>query len=577
MEFLEHLEPVHGDVSWRIDSDPSLFAAHLDDRDLHVVPNHNRLADFTGKNEHQTTLPLTDVALRADRNHMSDFSVDGLSSGLETSDIIEQLMAVEQQPIRRLETRREGLGQRVNAWSDLDSRLSTLTTAIDTLIDDSGINVLAGEASNEDVTLTPSGEGAVGIYQMTVDQVATSHQLMSTRYASPSDPVGAGRATVTAGLANIGASTANIGSSETGDYTIQITSVDGGTATIVFDGESHDVSSTGTVILTNEDGNTVTITADGELTEGTATISTMVTTASTSYGAVATQLGGASGAATLQVVDTGDGTATPFTLVATSRNPGEDNAITLDFSGGVSFTEIRAATNTIVTMGEGDLVIERNGVNVEGLVPGMIIDLSSATPGEDLSVAVSRDSSAAVDNVQRFVDAANSFFSGVSGYGRSDPENESVGLLSGESSLRRLTDQVRNAFSSVGSGALVIGSQIGIERSQDGSITFDETTFTDLLASDFGDLQNFLVGDEETSYLATIRSAVEAATETNGVIDNATTNLDARIEDIDDTIDRYERRLDAVEAGYRRQFTAMETLLAQLNSQSRFLSNQLAG
>lgn len=508
---------------------------------------------------------------------MSDFSVDGLSSGLDTSSIIEQLMAVEQQPVRRLESRREGLGSRVTAWDDLNTRLTALTGAIDTLVEDSGINVLTGEASNSEVTVTPSGEGAVGLFEMTVDQIATSHQLMSGRFSSPTDLVGAGRATITAGLANIGASVADIGSSETGDYTIQITSVEAGTATIIFDGESHEVSSTGTVILTNEDGNTVTIAADGELTEGTATISTMVTTATTTLGAVAGQLASASGAATLQVVDTGDGSANPFTLVATARNPGADNSISLDFSGGVTFTEIREATNTIVTMGEGDLVIERSEVNVDGLVPGMIVDLSSATPGEDLRVAVSRDSTAAVDNVKAFVDAANSFFSGVSTYGRSDPENGSVGLLSGESSLRRLTAQVRSAFSTVGSGALVIGSQIGIETTQDGSISFNESTFGDLLASDFGDLQNFLVGDGETGYLATIRTAVETATGDDGVINNAKTNLDARIDDIDDTILRYERRLEGIEAGYRRQFTAMETLLAQLNSQSSFLSNQLAG
>lgn len=508
---------------------------------------------------------------------MSDFSVDGLSSGLDTTSIIEQLMAVEQQPVRRLESRRDGLDNRVGAWDDLNTRLGSLTSAINTLVDDSGINVLNGEASNPDVTVTSSGEGAVGLYEMTIDQIATSHQLMSGRFSSPSDPVGAGRATVTAGLANISASVADIGASETGDYTIQITAVSSGTATIIFDGESHEVSSTGTVILTNEDGNTVTIAADGELTTGTATISTMVTDASTSYGAVAAQLAGPSGAATLQIVDTGDETANPFTLVATARNPGEDNAISLDFSGGATFTEIREATNTIVTMGEGDLVIERSDVSVEGLVPGMILDLSSATAGEDLRVAVSRDSSAAVENVKTFVDAANVFFSGVSQYGRSDPENDAVGVLSGESSLRRLADQIRSAFAKVGTGALVIGRQIGVETTQDGSINFNEDTFTDLLASQFGDLQNFLVGDGETGYLATIRATIETVAGDEGVIENAKTNLDARIDDIDDTIVRYERRLESVEAGYRRQFSAMETLLSQLNSQSSFLSNQLAG
>jgi len=510
---------------------------------------------------------------------MSDFSVDGLSSGLDTTSIIEQLMAVEQQPVRRLEARREDLNRTVSAWEDLDGRLGKLNTAIDTLLDDSGVNVLSGVASNPDVTVSSSGEGAVGVFEMTVDQIATSHQLMSGRFDDPAALVGAGRSTVTAGLANLGAASADIGTSETGHYTVQIIAVDAGTATIVFNGESHDVSSTGVANLTNEDGSTLTLSPGGEFTKGSATISTMVTDGTTTIGAMVNQLSDPAGAATLQIVDTGDGTATPFTLVATARTPGVDNAIVLDISSATlgGFTEIREATNTIVTMGAGDLVIERSDVSVAGLVPGMVVDLSGAEIGEALRVTVSRDTEAAVENVRAFTDAANAFFSGVSSYGRSDPENDTVGLLSGEFSLRRLTDQVRGAFSAVGSGALVIGRQVGIEIGQDGTISLNESTFTDLMASDFGDLQTFLIGDGEDGYLGRIQAAIESVTDTNGVIDNATTNLDESIDNIGDTIERYERRLATVEAGYRRQFTAMETLLAQLNSQSSFLSSQLSG
>ena len=61
------------------------------------------------------------------------------------------------------------------------------------------------------------------------------------------------------------------------------------------------------------------------------------------------------------------------------------------------------------------------------------------------------------------------------------------------------------------------------------------------------------------------------------VIETATTTLDASIAEVEETISAYERRLEVAEAGYRRQFTAMETLLAQLNSQSSFLAGQLGG
>ena len=256
-----------------------------------------------------------------------------------------------------------------------------------------------------------------------------------------------------------------------------------------------------------------------------------------------------------------------------------DSSLTIDIPGGSlgTFAEIREASNTIVTMGDGDLIIERSDVVLEGVVPGMAVDLSGADVGEDLRVGVSRDTSAIVENFRGVIDAANAFYSGVSSYGRSDPENDQVGLLSGEFSLRRLESDIRAGFSAAGSGTIAIARQIGVEISLDGSITFNEETFTELLASDFGAVQAFLVGDGEDSYLGRILGAVETVTATDGVIENATTNLDASIDDIEDTIARYERRLETVEASYRRQFTAMETLLAQLNSQSAFLASQLSG
>ncbi len=127
----------------------------------------------------------------------------------------------------------------------------------------------------------------------------------------------------------------------------------------------------------------------------------------------------------------------------------------------------------------------------------------------------------------------------------------------------------------MGSGTYVVGSQVGFDGTRDGTVNFDEDTFTELLTSDFAGLQNFLLGDGEDGYLDRIDGAIGTVTDTQGVIENATTNLDANIDDIDDTIERYERRMEVVEAGLRRQFTAMETLLAQLNSQSSFLATQL--
>ncbi len=509
---------------------------------------------------------------------MSSFSIDGLSSGLDTTAIIEQLMEVEAIPVRRLESRRDEMNDQIGAWTDLDNRLAELSSAITSVTDGGGTSVVVGEVSNPAVTATATGSGGTpGLYEMQVDQIASAHQLTSERFASAQDLVGDGRLSITSGHLGIGARRVDIGELETGHYSIEITSVVDGTATIVFNGQQHEVDADSDATLTNDDGSEITIRVSDGFTVGSAVISTMATDSATTFGEVADHFGEPGAAAAVQVVDTGDDSAAPLTLVVTARTPGIDNELVIDIDGTdlAAFEEIRAADDTIVTMGGGGLEIRRSDILVDGVVPGMTVDLSGAEVGETLRVSVSRDTTAIVENIRSVIDAANAVFSGVSAYGRSDPASGQSGLLTGEFALRRLESELRSAIGSVGTGSIVIPSQIGIETTLDGSITFDEEAFTEALATDFAGVQNFLIGNGEDSYLGRIQASISELTETQNLIESATTTLDNSIDEIEDTIASYERRLETAEAGFRRQFTAMETLLAQLNSQSAFLAGQL--
>ncbi|MCX7012424.1 MAG: flagellar filament capping protein FliD [Candidatus Sumerlaeota bacterium] len=62
----------------------------------------------------------------------------------------------------------------------------------------------------------------------------------------------------------------------------------------------------------------------------------------------------------------------------------------------------------------------------------------------------------------------------------------------------------------------------------------------------------------------------------NGVLTLRSHGLDQSIKDINDRIQTLEDRMTAREESYRQQFTHLETILAQYQSQSEFLTNQLA-
>ncbi len=62
----------------------------------------------------------------------------------------------------------------------------------------------------------------------------------------------------------------------------------------------------------------------------------------------------------------------------------------------------------------------------------------------------------------------------------------------------------------------------------------------------------------------------------DGIIASRTDGITASMKDIDRRQENFSRRLEAVEARYRAQFTALDTMLSSLNQTSQFFQQQLA-
>ena len=111
------------------------------------------------------------------------FSIGGIASGLDTDDIVNQLMQLERQPINRLEQRRQTLQTTRDAWGQINTRLSSLRTATDQLRRPDRLTNLATLSSSDPdaVAVTRSG-GAVEDTQLSfvVQQLATAMQRTSS-------------------------------------------------------------------------------------------------------------------------------------------------------------------------------------------------------------------------------------------------------------------------------------------------------------------------------------------------------------------------------------------------------------
>lgn len=107
---------------------------------------------------------------------------DGLASGLNTQDIISKLLQVEQQPINRLNQRKQQIQKERDAWKDLGTRLQNLASALSSLVQRSTVVGFTVRPSDSNAPFTASARpGAVaGTYAIQIQQLATSTTLRST-------------------------------------------------------------------------------------------------------------------------------------------------------------------------------------------------------------------------------------------------------------------------------------------------------------------------------------------------------------------------------------------------------------
>lgn len=126
------------------------------------------------------------------------FSVGGAVSGLDTESMISQLMQLERAPIRQIQSRQAQLRKVDDAWGQVNTRLSSLQTAVEALKSQGALSgkVLAS-SSDEAVATVAASEGAQqGTLSFKVTSLAAAHQTTTGTFASADAAVGAGTYTV---------------------------------------------------------------------------------------------------------------------------------------------------------------------------------------------------------------------------------------------------------------------------------------------------------------------------------------------------------------------------------------------
>lgn len=267
-------------------------------------------------------------------------------------------------------------------------------------------------------------------------------------------------------------------------------------------------------------------------------------------------------------------------IVFNATQAGTSGALTITTSGGdlAQFAYDPANSNTALTQttaaDNAKLMID--GLEVTGTsneltdaIPGITLSLSKAKPGESFAVNVARDNTTLQTNLQSFITAYNATVKTLASSSAYNASTETASALTGDAMVRNMQAQLRN----------LVGDQVndlktlGVAIAKDGSLSLDTTKFTAAVANDPAATSKLFGADGKVSGNLTtmLKGALDT---TNGTLTTRTTSLNNQLKDLEKQTDALDVRMDKVYARYLAQFTAMDTLVAQMSSTSSYLTQQ---
>lgn len=229
----------------------------------------------------------------------------------------------------------------------------------------------------------------------------------------------------------------------------------------------------------------LTLQLSGGLRVGDATVA-VVSTGDKSLGAVVAAINGAKVGATAASVKVADG---KWLMQVNSSATGTAAALSLDASqfsttGGLMTTAVAADARITVGSGAGAYSITASGNTFTDVVPGLTLTATalSTTP---VTVGVVRDTNGMADAVGTYVAAINSLIADINMQTKYDAARKVGSPLTADSGIKRLSDQIRSAATSVVSGVTNgLASSVGITSKSDGTLSFDRTKFLAAVEAD---------------------------------------------------------------------------------------------
>ncbi len=449
-------------------------------------------------------------------------SFGGLSTGLDSKSIIEQLVKVrEGQLLNSITLRQSTLKSQKSALSPINSSFLALKSAAKTLKDSGNVayNVKKATSSNEDTVLI----GAVD-----------SSEAINGTYA----------------ISNIS----------------QLAQPD----KIIFAGKAdRDVTQlgTGTVSITYKSVTTqVAITSSNNTLEG-----------------IMGAINDAEMGVTASIIN--DGSATPYRLVLTSDDTGADTTITQDLDTvlapnlSVDTVSADAANQPYdAAFKVNNVTMSSHSNTVTEAIPGVTFSLLTTETTNSITLTVKQDTSAIISKITAFIKAYNDTRKTLQKAILPDDITNKFGPLGHDISLSTANQAISRVmsrnFNSLNAYQYSSLAEIGVTSDASGILVIDTAKMTSALEDNPTDVRLLFQGSEiENGIAEDLYTFTDEQTQPTGVFAKRTRYMQDEISTIDDKIEERQKTIENYRKFLQAKFNRLEQVVSQLKIQGDQLSS----
>lgn len=270
-------------------------------------------------------------------------------------------------------------------------------------------------------------------------------------------------------------------------------------------------------------------------------------------------------------------------LIITGNDTGNKNGVTITATGGLAafdtasgtIERTQAAQNAEMTI--DGIAVSKPSNTVTDAIKGVTLNLAQTNVGSPVKVSLEKDTAAVTKSITGFVDAYNALATAVNKQTAYNAATKTGAILNGDASARSILTNIRAELGKAVTDAtgLKTLSDIGIAFQRDGTLKLEKPVKLDTaIANNFEGVASLFTS---ASGVATrLTKVTEEMLGSKGVFKTRTDGLNATIESMDKSQERMELQLVQTEKRYRAQFTALDTMMTNMQSMNSYLSQQLA-